>query len=118
MKTERSIKQFFVSVCLLGLFSNPVFAAVGEMGIGIPDFGIYAKNANPHITVWSLGSASVPFPAGCTTLTVTPDILGADAYKLAVATLLLAKATNKKVRFYNHSTLNGACGFDYFQIYN
>lgn len=110
------MKRILLLLMIPVFYGTSGFSATGEMGNGIPNFGIYTKNASPHITIWNLESATIGFPAGCTNLQVTPDILGLDHYKIVVATLLMAKATRKKVRFYNHSTLNGNCGFDYIQL--
>ena len=42
--------------------------------------------------------------------------MGMDAYKIAVATLLLAKTTNRSVRLYAHAARDGGCGADYVQL--
>lgn len=93
-------------------------AATGEMGTGIPAlFGTYAAGAYPSqgTIVWQLAEASVGFPAGCASLRITRATMG-DDYKIAIATLLTARTTKRKVRFYAHVERDGGCGIDYIQL--
>ncbi len=115
----RSICRFVLSV--LVLVCGTAQAATGEMGTGIPEFGIYSSVVVApagQVTIVSLASPTINFPAGCTSLTMTPASMGADAYKLAVATLLAAKVAGKPVRFYAHAARDAGCGVDYVQMKN
>jgi len=91
-------------------------AAQGEMGAGTPHFGMYSAATGTQIRVWSLASATIAFPAGCSSLNLTPATMGLDTYKLAIATMLTAKATGKRVRFYAHAPRDGGCGVDYVEL--
>ena len=102
---------------LLFAFALEVSAASGEMGTGIPSFGQYGDASGSNYTVvWGLGNAMIPFPAGCSYLIVTRATMGADPFKIAVATMLTAKVTGKSVRFYAHADRDGGCGVDYVQL--
>lgn len=86
------------------------------MGTGVPYFGSYSAATGVQTIVWGLGEATVPFPADCQRVNLTAATMGMDAYKIAVATLLLAKATNRPVRLYAHAARDGGCGADYVQL--
>ena len=102
---------------LLFAFVLEASAASGDMGTGIPSFGQYSDGVwAGNALVWSLGSASVPFPAGCAYLIVSRATMGADPFKIAVATMITAKVTGKSVRFYAHADRDGGCGVDYVQL--
>jgi hypothetical protein len=101
-------------VLLSLLIAAPAAAAQGEMGTGVPEFGSYAASLGGRATVFSLASATIPFLSGCTRLYLLPSIFGADSYRIAIATILAAKAAGKRVRFYSHSE-NG-CNVDYVQL--
>lgn len=105
------------ALCALSLLtSNPAAAAEGEMGVGIPGFGSYSAATGVETIVWSLQEAQLPLPAGCPYIKLTAATMGMDAYKIAVATLLMAKATGRAVRFYAHAARDGGCGVDYVQL--
>jgi hypothetical protein len=93
-------------------------AAQGEMGTGIPRFGNYATWAGgpPHSIVWQLENASTPFPAGCTSLNVTAATMGMDVYKIAIATMTVARVSGRSVRFFAHAPRDGGCGVDYVEL--
>ena len=91
-------------------------AAMGEMGTGIPQFGSYSAPVGVRTTVWSLDSATVSFPAGCTAIYLYASTMGMDSYKLAISTMLTARALGKAVRFYAHAPRDGGCGVDYVQL--
>lgn len=61
-----------------------VIAAQGELGTGIPKFGIYsaALGVSAYTAVWQLEDATVPFPSGCTSLILSPATMGVDSYKI------------------------------------
>jgi hypothetical protein len=63
-----------VGVTLLAL-PEAGWAAEGEMGTGVPHFGVYseATSTGPHIVIWSLSEVTAPFPSGCTSLIVNVD---------------------------------------------
>ena len=91
-------------------------AAQGEMGAGIPHFGNYAGPL-PNTIVWRLENASTPFPAGCTSLSVTAATMGMDAYKIAIATMTVARVSGRAVRFFAHAPRDGGCGVDYVELW-
>lgn len=91
-------------------------AGQGEMGTGVPDFGIYSAATGVHTIVWSMADATIPFASGCVNLSLTPDTMGMDTYKLAIATMLVAKTSNRRVRFYAHASRDTGCGVDYVQL--
>lgn len=86
------------------------------MGTGVPFFGSYSAATGVVTIVWSLQDASVPIPADCGRIYLTASTMGMDAYKVAVATLLLARTTGRAVRFYAHATRDDGCGADYVQL--
>ncbi len=103
---------------LLGGTFQTASAAQGEMGVGTPQFGIYsgATGLNVSVVVWALANASTNFPIECSNLTLSPATMGMDTYKLAIATMLTARATGKKVRFYAHTPRDSGCGVDYVEL--
>lgn len=102
------------SVMLAPLAAN---AAQGELGTGIPKFGTYsaASGMSMYATV-ALDDATIPLPSGCIVLVLSPATMGMDSYKISVATLLAAKVSGRKVRFYSHMVRDGGCGVDYVEI--
>lgn len=104
--------------CAISLLGTGIAAAQGEreMGTGIPHFGSYSAATGVQTLVWGLNEATVPFPADCTRLYLTAATMGMDAYKIAVATLLVARTTHRAVRFYAHAPRDGGCGVDYVQL--
>lgn len=101
--------------CAVGSFAN---AATGEMGTGTPDFGVYsaAPSWSPTRTlIWSLSNVQIGFPAGCSYVILDLTTMGIDSYKIALSIMMQARATNTRVRFYAHTSLNGGCGVDYVQ---
>jgi hypothetical protein len=100
------------AVALLG--SPKLFAAQGEMGTGIPEYGTYAAAQGGHTAVWILNDTTIPMKAGCSALYLWPSTFGAEAYKIAVATLLAAKVSGRRVRLYSH--VETGCAVDYIQI--
>ncbi len=93
-----------------------VFAASGEMGTGIPHFGLYSEATGTMLRVYHLDQATRPFPNTCPAIILTPQTMGLDVFKIAAATLLAARSTGARVRFYAHSERDGGCGVDYVQI--
>jgi hypothetical protein len=123
MKATFMLKSFKTSlatlavVCATALYAPASHSAQGEMGIGIPEFGSYSAATGASIRVWSLGgNSTVSFPQGCTSLLLTPGTMGMDAYKIAAATLLAAKVSGKRVRFFAHAPRDDGCGVDYVQL--
>ncbi len=108
----KPVTKTFATILLAA--SSTSHAASGEMGVGIPSFGIYSAAVGTYLRV-NLLNATYGMPAGCTFLMLTPATMGMDTYKIAAATLLMAKATNRAVRFYAHSERDGGCGVDYIQ---
>jgi hypothetical protein len=66
--------------------------------------------------VWILESPSIAFPAGCTAIRLTPITMGLDAYKIAIATMLTARASGRAVRFHAHAVRDDGCGVDYVEM--
>jgi hypothetical protein len=106
---------FAAAVLCVGLLQN-ASAAQGEMGTGTPHFGVYTESFGGAAIVWSLANATLGFPAGCTYLYVSPASLGSGTFRIAIATMLTAKTTGKKVRFYSHAPRDGGCGVDYVEL--
>jgi hypothetical protein len=96
--------------------TQPAAAASGEMGTGVPRFGIYSDPAVAKIQVWGLDDATISFPAGCTYLLLNPATMGLDAYKLAAAALIAAKVSGMRIRFFAHAPRDGGCGIDYVEL--
>jgi hypothetical protein len=104
--------------CGISAISQPALAATGEMGTGIPRFGIYSQAVGPAVLVWSLTNPTVPFPAGCSSLVLTPGTMGWDSYKIAIATMTAARLSGNRIRFYAHAERDGGCGVDYVEMMN
>jgi tetrahydromethanopterin S-methyltransferase subunit C len=116
--TYRSPVAALSKACVLAaaMLVLPATAAQGEMGTGVPHFGSYSAATGVVTKIWGLADATVPFPSGCTSLDLSPATMGMDAYKIAIATLLVARTTNRAVRFYAHGPRDGGCGVDYVQL--
>lgn len=99
--------------CTVGSFAN-----AGEMGTGTPSFGVYsvAVSPIPGAFVWSLSNVQLGFPSACSYLILDSATMGMDTYKIALAMMMQARATNTRVRFYAHTSLNGGCGIDYVEL--
>lgn len=104
------------AILLCTFLSTPAPAASGEMGTGVPQFAVLGDVMGAYAKVTALSNATVAFPAGCSTLFLTPATLGMDTYKIAIATMLSAAALDRKVRFYAHATRDGGCGVDYVEM--
>ena len=116
MKPQRpskiSLSAIALSTCLCGV----ALAAQYEMGTGVPsNIGLYSAATGVNAYVW-LSDVTLALPAACGNLVLSPATMGMDAYKLAIATLLTAKASNKRVRFYAHAERDGGCGADYVPL--
>ncbi len=119
MKNKLTLKavQCTLAAAMLLMATPKASAAIGEMGSGFAtNYGHYSTAAGSSTVVWGLTSATVNFPAGCTYLILTRATMGADDYKIALATMLTARITNKKMRFYAHADRDGGCGVDYVQM--
>ena len=102
--------------CLMSLVSTmDVCAATGEMGTGIPNFGIYTPALGSAARVWSLSEATINFPVGCSHIVLSSQTMGVD-YKYVMAVMLTAKTTGKRVRLYAHAERDGGCGVDYVEL--
>lgn len=113
MKNVVKLRRCMLAVAAAGIAMNAM-AARDEMGTGVPDFGLYSQATTVATIVWSLRDATTPFPAGCTAIVLSPATMGMDAYKLAAGTLVAARLSNKKIRFYAHA--DRGCEADYVQI--
>jgi hypothetical protein len=92
-------------------------AAIGEMGTGVPQIGIYSSAVGvAHIRIWSLANAAVNFPAGCSSILISRTTVGEQDYKVMLSVILTAKSLGKPVRFYAHAERDGGCGADYVQL--
>jgi hypothetical protein len=106
-----------ILTCLVPLAIHAfAHAASGEMGTGVPEFGMYSDATGAEVRVWRLTNAALGFPAACASLRLTPTTMGINPYKMAVATLLTAKASGRPVRFYAHAERDGGCGVDYVEM--
>ena len=113
------MKLLRILICgAMSLATPNAFAANGEMGTGVPTFGIYtqAPGLAMQISVWSLANPTTPMAAGCGSLVLTPATMGLDSFKMAMATLTAAKVAGMRVRFYAHIERDGGCGVDYVQL--
>ena len=88
------------------------------MGTGVPSFGLYSNpTGGPYARVWSIDERTIGLPIECPSgIILNPTNMGLEAYKLAVAMMMSAKISNRKVRFYAHSSTEGGCGADYVQL--
>ena len=91
-------------------------AASGEMGTGVPHFGVYSAATGMQIVVFSIANPVRPFPAGCTNIVLTPTTMGLDSYNMAMPTLTAAALAEWQVRFFAHGERDGGCGVDFVQI--
>ena len=112
MKT--SFARAAAATVLMGFLCETASAAQGEVGTGVPTFGVYAQSLGGHIVVYGLSNPTINFPAGCTNLVLTPTSMGAEPFKMAYATLLAAKVSGMAVRFYAH--VDNGCSADYVQL--
>ncbi len=117
MSNRYSFLRALVTAAVL-VAATPANAAQGEMGTGVPRFGVYTPAAAGQLlaTVWELENASRPMPAGCTSLTLSAGTMGLDGCKIAVATMTVARVTGRSVRFFAHAPRDGGCGVDYVEL--
>ena len=94
----------------------PSMAATGDMGTGIPNFGLYGTFNNSLIIIHSLINPTVNFPAGCPYLIISPATIGVAEHRMVYATLLTATAMQRRVRFFSHADRDGGCGVDYVSL--
>jgi hypothetical protein len=113
----KTLRRLMAATILAGL-SAFSFAVSGEMGTGTPDsWGQYsAAVGDTHIRIFNLTNRTTAFPAGCSYITISSATVGADAYKMVLASMLIAKSTGKKMRFFAHAARDGGCGVDYFEM--
>jgi len=118
MKAKRRL-TFGVVTAVAVLVAGAARAAQGEMGAGVPqDFGMYSAATGTETYVWALSNVASPFPAGCSWIKLTPNTMGMDGYKIALAALMTAKTANRRIRFYAHAPRDGGCGVDYLQMFD
>jgi hypothetical protein len=113
---RRSLPVWVVCATGAALVPNLGKAAAGDIGTGIPHFGSYGAAMEIKTIVWSLADATIAMDSGCQYLVLTQATLGPEGYKVAMATLLAAKLSNRRVRFYAHAPRDGGCGVDYVQL--
>jgi hypothetical protein len=113
----KQTSRWLVTLAWLAVASGSAVAATGEMGKGVPAFGSYGGDLGVYTIVWRLTDASIPFPAGCSSLMVTQATLGPEGYRVAMATLLAARLSNRPVRLYAHVSRDGGCGVDYVELF-
>jgi hypothetical protein len=101
---------------LLSAWQQAANAANGEMGTGVPQFAVYSAAVGPYVVIWGLVDSTIPFPAGCSQIRMTPTTMGVDSYKAAIAVMTAARLSNRPMRFYAHADRDGGCGVDYFQL--
>jgi tetrahydromethanopterin S-methyltransferase subunit C len=104
------------SLCCGAMLVGQAQAASGEMGTGIPHFGVYSAGTGVSTIVWSLKNAAIGFPAACGSIVLSPTTMGMDTYKINLAILITAKSVGKRVRFYAHAERDGGCGVDYVEL--
>lgn len=108
------IRAFRCVIASMVFISINASSATGEMGTGIPSFGVYV--GYNFTRVGALTNATVNFPAGCTELTVSVTTLTMDGYKIALSQMTAARISGRKIRFYAHAVRDGGCGVDYVEI--
>jgi hypothetical protein len=115
------LMAFATLVSALSLTSASAEAATGELGTGVPNFGFYSKSTFHNqdvIVVWSLRAPmDRGFPSGCSNIMLTTATMGEQGLKMAMATLMTAKLTNRQVRLYSHAPRDGGCGVDYIELF-
>lgn len=111
MNLELDWRHAAIVVCaMLGLARAT--AAQGEFGVGVPQFGSYSSATGVQIIAWRIDDVTVPFPAGCSSISLTPATMGMDSYKIAVATMLTARSSGRRVRLCAHAPRDTGCGVD------
>jgi hypothetical protein len=105
-----------IVVVVVALAPVQAFAAQGELGTGVPQFGTYSAATGAQTVVWRLDDATTPFPTGCTSIQLTPTTMGMDSYKIAVATMLAARTSGRRVRFFSHAPRDTGCGVDFVEM--
>lgn len=115
-KLRRALAKSVMAMFSAQFLATPCLAAQGEMGTGIPQFGLYSTATGQQAVVWQIQNATTPMPVGCTSLKLTPATMTMDSFKLAVAMMLSAQAANRKVRFFSHAERDGGCGVDYVEL--
>jgi len=113
-----SMKKVFKTAAIVAAIAatGSASAASGEMGTGVPHFGVYSAATGMQIVVFSIANPARPFPSGCTNIVLTPTTMGLDSFKMAMATLTAATLADRPVRFYAHGERDGGCGVDFVQI--
>lgn len=94
----------------------PSMAATGDIGTGIPNFGLYGTFNNGLIIIHTLINPTINFPAACPYLIISPATIGVAEHRMVYATLLTASALQRRVRFYAHVDRDGGCGVDYVSL--
>jgi hypothetical protein len=115
-RSLRTVTLTFLLASCLALPPAATAAGEREMGTGIPLFGQYSQATGTAVIVWSLEEGTVPFPSDCQAIRLSPETMGIDAYKMAVATMLASRISRRPVRFYAHASRDGGCGVDYVQL--
>jgi hypothetical protein len=120
LKKRFKVLVAVVLVSMQPLLMNPVRAAVGDLGTGVPSrFGLYGQvhsGTNAYLIIWVLSTPTIPFPAGCTYLALLPSTMGIEGFKAAYSLIVAANLAGKPVRFYAHAERDGGCGVDYVQL--
>lgn len=115
-KLLSTMAQCAMATALLLTISEKASAATGDLGTGVPVYGVYSEVLGGVTRIWQLLTPTINFPAACPSLVLSRATMGADDYKIAQAMLLTAKMANKRVRFYAHADRDGGCGVDYVQL--
>ena len=105
-------KLAIVSLLLALLPASQAGAVTGEMGTGIPNIILITQPYGSRLVLW-LTDATVPMPASCPTISISPGTVGERDYQFIHSMLLSAKAVNKRLRFYAIVERDGGCGVDY-----
>jgi hypothetical protein len=111
-------KKYFKAAVFsaMALTASLSMAAIGEMGTGTPQFGVYTAPMGTSLRIWLSPGATTPMPTGCTQLVMSSATVGMDSYKIAIALMTTARVSGKKIRFYAHAERDGGCGVDYFEL--
>lgn len=109
-------KRVLAALVIILAFAHNAPAAQGEMGTGMPIYGLQGTAGHSYVTVFRLDEATIPFPVGCTYLVISSFANGSDIFRAMVDSLLAAKLARKKIRFYAVQENQGGCGVDYLEV--
>ena len=105
-------------LALMFLQFHTADAAQGEMGTGTPQYSIYGDVVGSYVRIASLANPTTTFPGDCSTIFLTSNTMGTEMFRAAIATIIAARVSGMRVRFYAHAPRDGGCGVDYVELVN